>query len=137
MWKSSLMSLDARWVVFPPPIGDCTWGPRYKSVTTWDGVEERLKERLRMWKRQYISKGGRATLIKSMLSSLLLVRLRLEQILEKFLVRRRLFGEKPHLVRWETVFLNKENGGMGVNDLVCLNKALLSKWMWCFASWVG
>ena len=36
----------------------------------WDGVEERLKKKLALWKRQYISKGGRLTLIKSTLSNL-------------------------------------------------------------------
>ena len=46
------------------------FGASYKLVIVWDGVEERFKKRLAMWKRQYISKGGRATLIKSTLSSL-------------------------------------------------------------------
>ena len=44
-------------------------GTRYKSVRVWDGVEERLRKRLALWKSQYISKGGRATLIKSTLSN--------------------------------------------------------------------
>ena len=38
-------------------------GARFKEVATWDGVEERLRKRLSIWKRQYISKGGRMTLI--------------------------------------------------------------------------
>ena len=38
-------------------------------VGAWDGVEERFR-RLAMWKGQYISKGERATLIRSTLSSL-------------------------------------------------------------------
>ena len=40
------------------PLG----GP-FKSMVVWDGVEERFRKRLAMWKRQYISKGGRLTLI--------------------------------------------------------------------------
>ena len=36
----------------------------------WDGVEERVRRRLALWKRQYISKGGRVTLIKSTLASM-------------------------------------------------------------------
>ena len=71
-------------------------GANYKSMTIWDGVEERFRKRLAMWKRQYISKGWRATLIKIMLSSLPIyfmyifqvprpVRLRLEQIQRYFL----------------------------------------------------
>ena len=45
-------------------------GVPFKSVTAWDGVEERIRNRLTMWKRQYISKGGRITLIQSTLTSL-------------------------------------------------------------------
>ena len=45
-------------------------GARFKEVATWDGVEERLRKRLSLWKRQYISKGGRMTLIRSTLSNM-------------------------------------------------------------------
>ncbi|RVW74271.1 hypothetical protein CK203_051040 [Vitis vinifera] len=38
-------------------------GASFKSVSVWDGVEERFRRKLAMWKRQYLSKGGRATLI--------------------------------------------------------------------------
>ena len=40
-------------------------GAPFKSVTVWDGVEERFQRKLAMWKRQYLSKGGRVTLIRS------------------------------------------------------------------------
>ena len=45
-------------------------GAPFKSEVVWDSVEERFRKRLAMWKRQYISKGGRLTLIRSTLSSL-------------------------------------------------------------------
>ena len=38
-------------------------GSPFKSITVWDGVEERLQRRFALWKRQYISKGGLLTLI--------------------------------------------------------------------------
>ena len=38
-------------------------GAPFKFMAVWDGVEERFKKRLVMWKRQYIFKGGRITLI--------------------------------------------------------------------------
>ena len=41
-----------------------------RATSMWDGVEERIRRRLAIWKRQYISKGGRITLIKSTLASL-------------------------------------------------------------------
>ena len=40
-------------------------GANHKSVAIWDGVEERFRKRLTMWKRQFISKGGRITLFKA------------------------------------------------------------------------
>ena len=45
-------------------------GAHHKAISMWDGVEERMWRRLAQWKRQYISKGGRITLIKSTLASL-------------------------------------------------------------------
>ncbi|RVX01678.1 hypothetical protein CK203_024373 [Vitis vinifera] len=38
-------------------------GAPFKSVAAWDGIEERFRKKLAMWKRQYISKGGRITLV--------------------------------------------------------------------------
>ena len=45
-------------------------GAPFKFVAAWDGIEERFQKKLAMWKRQYISKGGRITLIRSTLSNL-------------------------------------------------------------------
>ena len=33
-------------------------GAPFKSVGVWDGIEERFRKRLAMWKRQYTQKGG-------------------------------------------------------------------------------
>ena len=45
-------------------------GAPNRAPSMWDGVEERVKRRLALWKRQYISKRGRITLIKSTLASM-------------------------------------------------------------------
>ena len=71
-------------------------GAPHNSVSVWDGIEEGFRKRLALWKRQYIPKGGRITLIRSTLLSLAIyfmslfrmprqVRLRLEQIQRGFL----------------------------------------------------
>ena len=71
-------------------------GAPHKSCRFWDVVEERFKRKLGTWKKQYLSKGGRLTLIKSTLSNLPIhfmslfvipkkVRLRLERIQREFL----------------------------------------------------
>ena len=77
-------------------FGSAFGGRPFKSKVVWDSVEERFQKRLAMWKRQYISKGGRLTLIRSNISSLPVyfmslfflprkVRLRLEKIQRDFL----------------------------------------------------
>ena len=45
-------------------------GAPHRAMGVWDSIEERFKRRLSSWKRQYISKGGRLTIIRSTLSSL-------------------------------------------------------------------
>ncbi|RVW42423.1 Transposon TX1 uncharacterized 149 kDa protein [Vitis vinifera] len=71
-------------------------GALFKSVAAWDGIEERFRKKLATWKRQYISKGGRITLVRSTLSNLPIyfmsifqmprvVRIRLEKIQKDFL----------------------------------------------------
>ena len=52
-------------------------GVHHKALSVWDGVEERMRRRLALWKRQYISKGRRITLIKSTLASMLFYQLSL------------------------------------------------------------
>ena len=44
-------------------------GAPFNSLVAWDGVEERFHKRLVLWKIQYISKGGKLTLIRSTLSN--------------------------------------------------------------------
>ena len=45
-------------------------GVSNKAVSGWDGVEEKVRRRLALWKSQYISKGGRITLIESTMASM-------------------------------------------------------------------
>ena len=71
-------------------------GVPFKSIHAWDVVEEGFQRRLALWQRQYLSKVGRLTLLKSTLSSLPIyfislfvipckVSLRLEKIQRDFL----------------------------------------------------
>ena len=45
-------------------------GSSFKDQTIWNGIIEKTEKRLAGWKRMYLSKGGRLTLIKSTLSNL-------------------------------------------------------------------
>ena len=60
-------------------------------------------------------------------------RLRLEKIQKDFLWGVGALEKKLHLVKWDIVWLNKRKKGLGVRYLNSLNKALICKWIWCFA----
>jgi hypothetical protein len=45
-------------------------GASFKSISIWNGVIEKVERRLASWKKLYLSKGGRVTLIHSTLSSI-------------------------------------------------------------------
>ena len=114
-------------------------GAKHKALGVWDLIEERFRKRLAYWKIQYISKGGRATLIRSTLSSLPIyylslfrmpqkVSARLERIQRQFLWGGSDHDKKISLVKWATVCIDKRKGGIGIKSFSSMNKALLSKW---------
>ena len=45
-------------------------GATFKVKSIWNLIIERMEKRLAVWKRLYLSKGGKVTLIKSTLSNL-------------------------------------------------------------------
>ncbi|XP_078158180.1 uncharacterized protein LOC144553861 [Carex rostrata] len=94
------------------------------------------------WKSNFLSYGGRLTLIKAVLSAIPIhfmqatrlpkgVTNHIDRMRRSFLWR----GNNPckgiHcLVNWERVCTLKDNGGMGIIDLDQQNQALLLKWIW-------
>ena len=119
-------------------------GAPNKAHSVWDGVEERVRRRLVLWKQQYISKNGRIILIKSTLASMSIYQMsifrmpkivvrRLEKVQRDFLWEWGNLERKVHLVNWEVICADKDKGGLGLRKLVFLNKALLGKWILRFA----
>ncbi|KAJ9680330.1 hypothetical protein PVL29_019599 [Vitis rotundifolia] len=119
-------------------------GAHHKASSMWDGVEERMRKKLALWKRQYISKGGRITLIKSTLANIPIYQMslfrmpkivarKLEKLQRDFLWGGGRSERKVHLINWEVVCTPKEKGGLGIRKIDILNKALLGKWIWRFA----
>ena len=115
-------------------------GSLYKTASIWNPILERMEKKLSGWKRLYLSKGGRLTLLKSTLSSLptyylslfttpKAVAYRLERIQRNFLWGSSVECFKYPLVAWEKVFLPRELGGLGIRKLAPFNQALLGKWL--------
>lgn len=97
-------------------------GASFKLTSVWEPVIERFEKKLSGWKRGYISKGGKMTLIKSTLQNLPVyfmslfripssVAKRLEKIQRNFLWDGIGDEKKIHLVKWEMVCRLKRAGG--------------------------
>jgi hypothetical protein len=116
-------------------------GAKFKESTIWNPIIEKMERHLAGWKRLYLSKGGKVTLIKSTLSnlptyflSLFLipseVAKRLEKLQRDFLWSGLGSEFKYHLVSWSTICEPFCNGGLAIRNLRRFNQALLGKWLW-------
>ena len=81
-----------------------------------------------MWKRKYLSKGVRLTLIKSTLSRLSIyfmslfiilrkVILKLKKIQKDFFWGKERLRKKMHLLNWLTVYMDNKNGSLSIRRL--------------------
>ncbi|KAG5569955.1 hypothetical protein H5410_059721 [Solanum commersonii] len=120
-------------------------GGKNKELEVWNVVLERCEKKLARWKSQYLSLGGRVTLIKSVLDGLPTYMMSLFPIsknIEKKINRlRRSFlwqGNKEkrgyNLVKWDTLTLSRNQGGLGLKNLSLQNSCLLQKWLWRFCT---
>ena len=122
---------------------DLPLGASFKMKSIWSGVVERMEKRLAGWKRLYLSKGGRMTLIKSTLSSIptyylslfpipMSIARRIEKLQRDFLWGGLEDEQKLHLVNWHQV-CTPLRSGLGIRNMAIFNKALLGKWLWRYS----
>ncbi|XP_077239712.1 uncharacterized protein LOC143880611 [Tasmannia lanceolata] len=109
------------------PLG---MGRPHKSE--WDPIVERIERRLDTWKRNLVSKGGRLTLIKAVLSNIPIYQLslfkcpvyvakRIEQIQRRFLWGGSEKKRYLALVSWENICKPVQGGSLGIRRIKQVN----------------
>lgn len=126
---------------FPTTYLGLPLGAKYKSAVAWNGVIEKVEKRLATWQMQYLSMGGRLTLINSVLDSIPTyimslfpmpskVQKHLDKVGRSFLREGNSDAHKFHLVKWSKVIQPKKQGALGIRDLTKHKNSLLMKWWW-------
>ena len=114
---------------------------KFKELSIWNPILEKMEQRLVGWKRLYLLKEGKVTLIKSTLSSLPTnflsilpisrkVANRMEKLERDFLWSSISGDSKLRLVKWAKVCKPLQIGGLGIRRLRSFNSTLLGKWLW-------
>ncbi|KAH1198122.1 putative ribonuclease H protein [Glycine max] len=108
-------------------------------------IISKFELKLSKWKQKSLSMGGRITLINYVLTMLPIYLLSFFRVPKKVvhklvsIQRNFLWGggsevTKIAWVNWDTIFLPKNKGGLGIKDLSKFNEVLLGKWVWDLAN---
>ncbi|GKE32739.1 RNA-directed DNA polymerase, eukaryota, partial [Tanacetum coccineum] len=118
-------------------------GVRMSSISSWEDVFNKVRQRLSKWKINMLSIGGRLTLLKSVLGSMPSYFLSMfkapHQVLKKLETFRshffngiNLMDRKATFIKWDNVLVAKKKGCLRVSSFYALNRALIFKWIWRF-----
>ena len=109
-------------------------------VADWQPVVGKVEQRLEGWKAKVLSKGGRLVLLRSVLSAIptfylsvfkipTTIEQRLNGLMQRFFWRGSKERRGMALVAWDDICTSTDQGGIGVQHLIAINVALLTKWV--------
>ncbi|KAE8687175.1 hypothetical protein F3Y22_tig00111022pilonHSYRG00184 [Hibiscus syriacus] len=130
--------------VFPSEYLGLPLGAKRNSFYLWEPVIQKFYNNLAGWKAKSLSLAGRVVLVKSVLCSIpihylsifripISVLNKLNSIMASFLWGRSSDKKNIHWIKWDLVCKPKKLGGLGIPNLLLLNRALMGKWVWKFA----
>uniref|UniRef100_A0A2N9FQ21 Reverse transcriptase domain-containing protein n=1 Tax=Fagus sylvatica TaxID=28930 RepID=A0A2N9FQ21_FAGSY len=116
-----------------------------RDKRAFDFILEKVRDKLAGWKAKTLSLAGRCTLIQAVTTSIPThvmqctmlpgkICTELDKLNRNFLWGDTLEKKKLHLIKWDLVTSPKEEGGLGLKQAGCRNKALLAKRNWDFIS---
>nr|GFA02069.1 RNA-directed DNA polymerase, eukaryota, reverse transcriptase zinc-binding domain protein [Tanacetum cinerariifolium] len=113
-------------------------GGKMSRVKEWNEVVDKVVSRLSRWKMKTLSIGGRLTLLKSVLGSILIFHMSIYRVPSRVLqqlesIRNRFFNgndnKKATWIKWSNVLADKAKWRLGVSTLYALNRGLMIKWL--------
>nr|GEW78114.1 hypothetical protein [Tanacetum cinerariifolium] len=116
-------------------------GGKISWVKEWNEVVDKVVSRLSKWKMKTLSIGGRLTLLKSVLRSILIFHMSIYRVPSRVLqqmesIRNHFFNgndnKKATWIKCSNVLADKAKGRLGVSSLYALNRGLMIKWLWRF-----
>lgn len=116
-------------------------GANPRRLSTWEPLLDVLKKGLNSLGNKYVSLGGRVVLLNAVLNAIPIFYLaffklpvkvwkRVVRIQREFLWGGVNGGKKVCWVKWATVCLTRDKGGLGIRDMRLVNISLLAKWRW-------
>ncbi|XP_058757339.1 uncharacterized mitochondrial protein AtMg00310-like [Vicia villosa] len=118
-------------------------GGNPRRSTFLNPVITNMNAKLSPWIGRLLSIGGRVTLINSVITNLpvyylsffklpIKVNEEIVKLQRNFLWHNVEERKGVNWISWKTICKHKEDGGLGVKDMLAFNKALLTKWLWRF-----
>lgn len=115
-------------------------GVKNKLIGIWNTVVEKCTRRLTNWKSQYLSRGGRLTLVNSVLDTLPFylisifptpasVSKRIDALRRNFFWQGNKGKKIYHLIKLEELLVDKKAGGLKIRNMKKQNQSLMMIWL--------